>query len=173
MAFQNQHERMQTPFNRRGWYYSTTLLCSFEKPVTTQESGAWIARLDNTGTAMERESKVWSGNAKTCAVRTSRGGSRLYLGTEPADVLTSDDMGRTWLGTDSFAAVPERWVNVTCMCSTVFGVLTRVTRARWPCREKWTFPARPHVPHVMSIDFGGATADAAADSAVVLAGMCK
>ena len=32
----------------------------------------------------------------------------LFLGTEPADVLTSDDMGGTWRGTDSFAAIPER-----------------------------------------------------------------
>ena len=34
------------------------------------------------------------------------------------------------------------------------------------CREKWTFPAKPHLPHVMSIDFGARTGE----SAVVMAG---
>ena len=73
-----------------------------------QECGAWVARLDNTGTAIEREGKVWSGNVLTCAVRRVGANTRLYLGTEPADVLISDDMGQTWLGTDSFAAIPDR-----------------------------------------------------------------
>ena len=33
-------------------------------------------------------------------------------------------------------------------------------------REKWTFPAKPHLPHVMSIDFGARMGE----SAVVMAG---
>ena len=37
-----------------------------------------------------------------------QGEQKLFLGTEPADVLTSDDMGRTWRSTDSFATIPER-----------------------------------------------------------------
>ena len=58
--------------------------------------------------AVESERKVWAGNAKTCAIRKLQGEQMLFLGTEPADVLTSDDMGCTWRGTDSFAAIPER-----------------------------------------------------------------
>lgn len=38
-------------------------------------------------------------------------------------------------------------------------------------REKWTFPAKPNLPHTMSIDFGAQTEDNAADSTVVMAGM--
>ena len=38
-------------------------------------------------------------------------------------------------------------------------------------RKKWTFPAKPHLPHVMSIDFGAQTGDNAADSIVVMAGV--
>ena len=37
------------------------------------------------------------------------------------------------------------------------------------CREKWTFPAKPNLPHVMSIDFGPQTGDMAGD-ALVMAG---
>ena len=37
-------------------------------------------------------------------------------------------------------------------------------------REKWTFPAKPNLPHTMSIDFGSSCAGEAADSSVVLAG---
>ena len=37
------------------------------------------------------------------------------------------------------------------------------------CREKWTFPAKPNLPHVMSIDFGPQTGDMAGD-ALIMAG---
>ena len=73
-----------------------------------QESGAWLAKLDEDSIAVESERKVWAGNAKTCAIRKLQGKQMLFLGTEPADVLTSDDMGGTWRGTDTFAAIPER-----------------------------------------------------------------
>ena len=76
--------------------------------ISLQESGAWLARLDEEDGAVESEVKVWSGNAKTCAMSVVKGRQRLFLGTEPADVLISDDMGATWHGTDSFAAIPDR-----------------------------------------------------------------
>ena len=38
-------------------------------------------------------------------------------------------------------------------------------------REKWTFPAKPNLPHTMSIDFGAQAGDNAADSPVVMAGV--
>ena len=37
-------------------------------------------------------------------------------------------------------------------------------------REKWTFPAKPNIPHTMSIDFGLSTGQSSADSTVVMAG---
>lgn len=83
-----------------------------------QDSGAWLAKLDVTADnpTITSEAKVWSGNAKTCVLRTVGDGPRLYLGTEPADVLVSDDLGASWRGTDSFAAIPGRWelAHVSC-----------------------------------------------------------
>ena len=38
-------------------------------------------------------------------------------------------------------------------------------------REKWTFPAKPNLPHTMSIDFGAQAGDNTADSTVVMAGV--
>ena len=76
-----------------------------------QDSGAWLARLDNVSgdnPSVTSETKVWSGNAKSCALRRVGDDPRLYLGTEPADVLVSDDLGASWRGTDSFAAIPGR-----------------------------------------------------------------
>ncbi len=56
---------------------------------------------------------VWHGNAKSCAVEKAADGSlTYYVGTEPADVLISSDKGGTWLGTDSFKAIPGR----RCAC---------------------------------------------------------
>ena len=76
--------------------------------IALQESGAWLAKLDESGSTVESETKIWAGNAKTCAIHDVEGEQRLFLGTEPADVLTSNDMGETWRGTDSFAAITDR-----------------------------------------------------------------
>ena len=73
-----------------------------------QECGAWLAKLHNSASSIESESKVWSGNAKSCALHAVDDELRLYLGTEPADVLISDDMGSTWRDTGSFMAITER-----------------------------------------------------------------
>lgn len=53
---------------------------------------------------------VYSGNVKSCAIgkESANGKQRWYAGTEPADVVISDDMGATWANTDSFKAVPAR-----------------------------------------------------------------
>ena len=67
-----------------------------------------MAELNESGNAVEPDTKIWAGNAKTCAIKDIGGEQRLFLGTEPADVLISDDMGKTWRGTDSFAAVKDR-----------------------------------------------------------------
>ena len=80
---------------------------------------------------------VWAGDARSCCIWDapppggSGGGGQqevgLAVGTEPADVFTSVDSGRSWSGgTGSFAAAPSR--------------------------EKWSFPAPPHQPHVLSVE---------------------
>ena len=53
---------------------------------------------------------VYNGNVKSCAIGKggTTGKQRLYAGTEPADVVISDDMGATWTDTDSFKASPAR-----------------------------------------------------------------
>ncbi len=50
---------------------------------------------------------------------------RLYAGTEPAHLFFSDDEGRSWREIPSLRSVPSR--------------------------EKWTFPALPHLGHVKNI----------------------
>jgi len=73
-----------------------------------KESGVWLSRLNEAGNTVGSEIKIWAGNAKTCAICEVDGEQRLFLGTEPADVLVSNDMGATWRGTDSFATIPDR-----------------------------------------------------------------
>lgn len=70
---------------------------------------------------------VWQGDAKSCsAVDLDQGGTRLLVGTEPADVYVSDDGGGTWSCSDSFKGAPTR--------------------------PKWYFPPPPHLPHTLSLD---------------------
>ena len=82
--------------------------------------------------------QVWAGDARSCCIwDTSPSGSDgshgsggsvgLAVGTEPADVFTSLDGGRSWSpGTGSFAGAPSR--------------------------AGWSFPAPPHEPHVLSLE---------------------
>lgn len=53
---------------------------------------------------------VYNGNVKSCAIGkgSAAGKQRWYAGTEPADVVISEDMGATWADTDSFKALPAR-----------------------------------------------------------------
>ncbi len=69
--------------------------------------------------------QVWQGDARSCCAWA--GGHGLAVGTEPADVFVSLDGGRSWsAGAAGFAAAPSR--------------------------SKWSFPAPPHKPHVLSIE---------------------
>lgn len=80
---------------------------------------------------------VWHGDARSCC--SWAGGQGLAVGTEPADVFVSRDGGRSWsAGAAGFATVPSR--------------------------SKWTFPAPPHEPHVLSIEHLG-VAEASSESA--------
>ena len=58
----------------------------------------------------------------------TRGGStRLYAGTEPAHFYESGDLGQSWRELDSLMAVPNK--------------------------DRWSFPAPPHIGHVKHIAF--------------------
>ncbi len=52
---------------------------------------------------------------------------RLFAGTEPASLFISDDLGQNWTERPGLKSVPSR--------------------------EKWTFPAPPHTPHLKHISF--------------------
>ncbi|KAL3153493.1 hypothetical protein ABBQ38_011824 [Trebouxia sp. C0009 RCD-2024] len=82
---------------------------------------------------------------------SSRRQPGLYMfdlaGGDANDVVISEDMGATWADTDSFKALPAR--------------------------DSWTFPAEPHKPHTLSIDFASnpAAGPQAAAEDVVMAGI--
>lgn len=78
--------------------------------------------------------RVWSGNARSVGVRGPERTTsaippcnELYVGTEPADVFVSSDNGAAWRSANGFTALPSR--------------------------SKWSFPAPPHLPHVLSVEF--------------------
>jgi hypothetical protein len=73
--------------------------------------------------------RAWTGDARSCRLVPGSAPSappRIFVGTEPADVLVSEDLGSTWADTASFGAIPTR--------------------------PNWYFPPPPHQPHVLSID---------------------
>ena len=79
-----------------------------ENKSTTQKAGVY--RLDLSDTQPCQVNLVYEGNAKSCAIgsESSSGKKRWYAGTEPADVLISEDEGKTWSNTSSFAAIEGR-----------------------------------------------------------------
>eukprot|EP00877_Chromochloris_zofingiensis_P013892 jgi/Chrzof1/8757/Cz03g23120.t1 len=72
---------------------------------------------------------IWSGDAHSCALfDTENGKKRIVVGTEPPQVLYSDDGGKTWGGEGDLDKLPSR--------------------------PNWYFPpAPPHAPHVLGFDF--------------------
>ncbi len=54
--------------------------------------------------------RVYNGNVKSCAIgkQSTNGKQRWYAGTEPADVVISEDNGKTWADTSSFQAISGR-----------------------------------------------------------------
>ena len=69
------------------------------------------------------ETNVYSLNS----VQRKNGQTRVYLGTEPAHLFYSDDLGASWSELPSFRNVPSV--------------------------EAWSFPGPPHVAHLKKIDF--------------------
>lgn len=114
-----------------------------------QQSGLFLFDLSKGVQTKMKGKQVYKGNVKSCAIgkQSTSGKQRWYAGTEPADVLISEDSGATWADTSSFQAIPGR--------------------------QDWTFPGPPHIPHTLSIDFAPspkANHEAAAED-VVLAGI--
>jgi photosystem II stability/assembly factor-like uncharacterized protein len=85
----------------------------------SRDDGRTWSRSDN-GLA---ETNVYSLNA----VQRKNGQTRVYLGTEPARMFFSDDLGASWSVMPSFRDVPSV--------------------------DKWRFPGPPHIAHLKSIDF--------------------
>lgn len=75
-----------------------------------QESGLFMFDLSTGLHADLKCRQVYSGNVKACAIgkQSTSGKQRWYAGTEPADVVISDDYGATWADTSSFNAISGR-----------------------------------------------------------------
>ena len=75
---------------------------------TSQKAGLY--RLDLSDTQSCQEHLMYEGNVKSCAIgnESTSGTKRWYAGTEPADLLISEDQGTTWSNTSSFAAIEGR-----------------------------------------------------------------
>ena len=78
----------------------------------TQQDAAGLYVFDLVGglQASPEGRRVWQGNVKSCAIGKPRhsGKLRWYAGTEPADVLITEDAGSTWADTGSFRAISGR-----------------------------------------------------------------
>lgn len=83
-------------------------MMSYVENTSTQKAGVYRFELSNTQSC--QENLVYGGNAKSCAIgnESASGKKRWYAGTEPADVLISEDEGKTWSDTGSFAAIEGR-----------------------------------------------------------------
>lgn len=79
-----------------------------ESTQTSQKAGLYHFDLSNHQIC--QEDLVCEGNVKSCAIgdESASGKQRWYAGTEPADVLVSEDQGHTWSDTSSFAAIDGR-----------------------------------------------------------------
>lgn len=66
-------------------------------------------------------------NVYTVAINPTSGDDRWYAGTEPVALFVSDDRGKSWRELPAIGQMPGR--------------------------EKWTFPAPPHVAHLKNLTF--------------------
>lgn len=84
------------------------MLSYVENRSTTQKAGVY--RFDLSDTQSCQENLAHECNAKSCAIgsESASGKKRWYAGTEPADVSISEDEGKTWSDTSSFAAIEGR-----------------------------------------------------------------
>lgn len=75
-----------------------------------QQSGLFLFDLSKGVQPKMQGKQVYKGNVKSCAIgkQSTSGKQRWYAGTEPADVVISEDSGVTWADTSSFQAIPGR-----------------------------------------------------------------
>ena len=87
-----------------------------------QQSGLFMFDLSKGVRPEMKGKQVYNGNVKSCAIgkQSTSGKQRWYAGTEPADVLISEDTGATWADTSSFQAIPsrEKWLVQSQLCNT-------------------------------------------------------
>ena len=89
--------------------------------------GTVYASRDRGLTWEKKDSGITQNDIYCVAAAVVDGKSRLYVGTEPAHLFQSDNLGESWNEIKSLRSVP--------------GV------------SKWTFPAPPHIGHVKNIGF--------------------
>jgi photosystem II stability/assembly factor-like uncharacterized protein len=80
-----------------------------------------------------RNSGLTEHDVYSLAAVKQNGGTRLYLGTEPAHIFCSDDLGRHWRELPAMRSVPSV--------------------------PKWKFPVPPHIAHTKHIAFAPDDAD--------------
>ena len=85
-----------------------------------QQSGLFWFDLSKGVQTKMKGKQVYKGNVKSCAIgkQSTSGKQRWYAGTEPADVVISEDSGATWADTSSFQAIPGRqdWLVPSQLC---------------------------------------------------------
>ena len=94
-----------------------------------QKAGLYKFDLSQGVHADMKSSLVHEGNVKSCAIGKQSSSSkkqRWYAGTEPADVLISEDEGATWADTSSFQAIPGRSEWYVLLEAFAFGHTARV-----------------------------------------------
>jgi photosystem II stability/assembly factor-like uncharacterized protein len=82
---------------------------------------------DDGKTWETRDSGLTEHDVYSLATVKQNGGTRLYLGTEPAHMFCSDDLGRRWRELPNMRSVPSV--------------------------PKWKFPVPPHIAHTKHITF--------------------
>lgn len=100
------------------------------------ESGLWFAGInkgsiyasaDGGKTWEQRDQNLTESDVYSLSKARVDGKVRLFAGTEPAALFISDDLGKSWTELPALRGVPGR--------------------------EKWSFPAPPHVAHLKHIAF--------------------
>lgn len=124
----------QTRVALAGQHISAALL---EERSGTLFAGAYVAREGASGglhastdggkTWERREHGLTEHNVYAISIAYHGARTRLYVGTEPAHLFVSEDLGRTWQDLPAVRSVPGT--------------------------TRWTFPAPPHVAHVKHINF--------------------
>lgn len=93
--------------------------------VATMHDGGIAVSDDGGRTWQDRSAGVPSKNVYCVTIAYRSGRPRLYVGTEPARLYSSDDLGRSWREHTALRDVPSV--------------------------SKWTFPAPPHDAHVINV----------------------